>query len=135
MTPKRRLILVLAFLAALTLSLSLAVACGGGGGEEGEAGQTSAPATGTDLELAIEQVGAMLEAAQQGDLEAAEVAFEDGHDPLHAVIDDLEASDPDLAAELDEAVDDAEKDFEEGADADHIVEIGNEILGLLEQVE
>ena len=77
----------------------------------------------------------MLVAAEGGDLEAAEAAFAAGHDPLHEVIESLETSDPDQADALDEAVDDAEMDFEEAADAEHIVEIGREIRDLLQQVE
>jgi len=98
-------------------------------------GLTDTPAATPGLEEAIDQIDAMLVAAESGDLEAAEAAFEAAHDPLHEVIESLETSDPDQAAALDEAVEDAENDFKEESDADHIVEIGQEIRDLLRQLE
>ena len=122
----RRRGIVLASILALALTLlGLATACDGQ--EEAES-----PRLGTqDLQVALEQVTAMVAAAEIGNLEAAEAAFEAAHDPLHEVIETLAAADPGLSQDLDEAVEDAEKDFEEGEEAEHIVEIGNEILGLL----
>jgi hypothetical protein len=131
MLAKRHVAFGLALVVALGLA-GLAAACSD---EEEGTSQVGTPAAASDLQQAMDQVSAMRAAAQEGDLEAAQGAFEDGHDPLHEVIEDLEAGNPDLAAELDKAVDDAEKDFDEGADADHIVEIGNEILDLLEQAD
>lgn len=132
MNGKRQLALGLALAAALALA-GLAAACGGGG--ESEEPEESSSTMETHMQTALDHTDEMIAAAKEADLEAAKAHFEEGHDPLHEVIEDLGASDPDLAADLDEAVDDAEKDFEEGADADHIVEIGNDILDLLEQVE
>lgn len=117
----------------LALALvGLVAACGNG---DGTASPTDTPAAASGLQEAIDQIDAMLVAAEGGDLEAAEAAFAAGHDPLHEVIESLETSDPDQADALDEAVDDAEMDFEEAADAEHIVEIGREIRDLLQQVE
>ncbi len=75
----------------------------------------------------------MIVAAETGDLGAAETAFESAHDPLHEVIEGLEASDADLAAELDEAVEHAEEAFEEGEAAEHVAEEAQEIRDLLAQ--
>ena len=119
----------------LVLALALvgfATACGGG---DDAPSATDTPATATDLQEAIDQIDAMVAAAEGGDLEAAEAAFEAAHDPLHEVIEGLEASDPDQAIALDEAVEDAEKDFEDAADAEHIVEIAQELRDLLGQVK
>jgi hypothetical protein len=116
-------------------------ACGEGDGTASPtdtpaaASPTDAPAAASGLQEAIDQIDAMVAAAEGGDLEAAEAAFEAGHDPLHEVIDSLETTDAALAAQLDEAAEDAEKDFEEAADAEHIVEIGQEIRDILRQVE
>lgn len=135
MTASRYLAAGVILALALVITAT-AAACGGGGERDGaEQAQPTTPAASSDLQVAITQVNAMVSGAKAGDLDAAAAAFEEGHDPLHAVIDELEAGDPELAAKLDEAVDDAEKDLEEGADADHIVEIGNEILDLLAQIE
>jgi len=123
-------ILSFGLLIALAL-VPLAVACGGGREET-----TIEPGSmGQHMAQAMDHMNAMVAAAGQGDMDAAQAAFERAHDPLHAVIDDLEATNPELAAKLDEAVDDAEKDLAEGADADHIVEIGNQILDLLRQAQ
>lgn len=119
----------------VVLALALvgfAAACSDG---DGTASPTDTPAVPSGLQQAIDQIDAMIVAAEAGDLETAEAAFEVGHDPVHEVIDSLETTDADLAAQLDEAVEDAEADFEEAADAEHIVEIGQEIRGLLRQVE
>ena len=128
----------------VVLALALvgfAAACGDGDGTASPTdtpaatAPTDTPAAPAGLQEAIDQIDAMIVAAEAGDLEAAEAAFEAGHDPLHEVIQSLGTNDPDQAAALDEAVEDAEKDFEEAADAEHIVEIGQEIRGLLRQVE
>ena len=107
-------------------------ACGGG---DGTASPTDTRPAASDLQEAIEQIDAMVDNAEGGDLAAAEAAFEAAHDPLHEIIESLETSDPDQAAALDEAVEDAEKDFADEEDADHIVEIGTEIRDLLGQVQ
>ena len=122
--------------AALLVIAALAAACGGG--DDNDTTPTASPittataASATDVQVAIDEIGAMVSAAEDDDLAAAQAAFDAAHDPLHAVIDGLEATNLDLATELDEAVDDAESDLEEGEEAEHIVEIGNEILQLLE---
>ncbi len=119
----------------VVLALALvgfAAACGDG---DDAGSPTDTPPASSDLQQAGDRIDAMIAAAEGGDLEAAEAAFKAGHDPLHEVIESLETSDPDLAAQLDEAVEDAEEDFEEDADAEHIVEIGKEIRDLLGQVE
>lgn len=133
MRSRRHLVVGLTLVAALTVA-GLTAACGGGGKDEQPA-DGAGGTMGAHMQQAMDSMGAMVAAAEAGDMEAAEAAFEDGHDPMHDLIDELEADDPDLAAELDEAVDDAEKDFDEGVDADHIVEIGNEILDLLNEAE
>ena len=119
----------------VVLALALvgfAAACSDG---DGTASPTDTPVAPSGLQQAIDQIDAMIVAAEGGDLETAEAAFEAGHDPVHEVIDSLETTDADLAAQLDEAVEDAEADFEEAADAEHIVEIGQEIRDLLRQAE
>lgn len=117
----------------LTLALvGFVAACGDGGGTSSP---TDTPVAPSGLLEAIDQVDAMIAAAEGGDLVAAEAAFEAGHDPLHEVIESLETSDSDQADALDEAVNDAEKDFEEAAAADHIIEIGQEIRDILGQLE
>lgn len=125
----RHLALGSGLIAGLALAV-LAAACGGGEESQG----TAAPTAGS-LEAARLHVEQMVAAAENADLPGAKAHFEAGHDPLHAVIDDLQVSDPALAASLDEAVDDVEGDLEKGEEADHIVEIGNQILDLLAQVE
>lgn|SRR5574341_375527 len=129
MRSVRILLLALGALAVI----SLALACGGDDEESGAGGATTAAPT--DLEKAKDAVSAMISAAEGGDLVAAEEALTEGDPALHAVIDSLESENADLAADLDEAVEDAEKDLDTGEEAEHIVEIGNEILGLLEQVD
>jgi len=119
--------------AVLALALvGFAAACGGG---DDTASATDTPAAPSGLQESIDQIDAMVAAAEGGDLEAAEAAFEAAHDPLHEVIESLETSNPDQAAAIDEAVEDAEKDFEEESDAGHIVEIAQEIRDLLGQIE
>ncbi len=132
MTGKHHLVLGLALSVILGLA-GLAAACGGGGGEKAPAA-TARPVA-SHMQHAMDQMSTMVAAAEKGDLKAAEAAFEDGHDALHDVISELKASNPGLAEELDKAVDDAEKDFKEGADADHMVKIGKEILGLLDKAK
>ncbi len=125
----------IAGIGVVVLALALvgfAAACGDG---DGTASPTDTPVAPSGLQQAIDQIDAMIVAAEGGDLETAEAAFEAGHDPVHEVIDSLETTDADLAAQLDEAVEDAEADFEEAADAEHIVEIGQEIRDLLRQAE
>ncbi len=124
----------------LALALSgFAAACGGGDDaaspSDTPAAPSDTPAATSGLQEAIEQIDTMLVAAEGGDLAAAEAAFEAAHDPLHEVIESLQTSDPDQAAALDAAVGDAENDFEEEADAEHIIEIGQEIRDLLGQVQ
>lgn len=121
-------------LAAMLILAGLAAACGSGG-KEAASQSDAAASTASALETARLHVEQMVAAAENADLPGAKAHFEAGHDPLHAVIDDLQASDPALAASLDEAVDDVEGDLEKGEEADHIVEIGNQILDLLAQVE
>lgn len=122
-------------MAALLALAALAAVCGGD--DENGTTPTASPiatttaASATDVQVAIDEIGAMVSAAEDDDLAAAKVAFDAAHDPLHAVIDGLEATNAGLATDLDEAVDDAESDLEDGEEAEHIVEIGNEILGLL----
>ena len=125
----------IAGIGVVVLALALvgfAAACSDG---DGTASPTDTPVAPSGLQQAIDQIDAMIVAAEGGDLETAEAAFEAGHDPVHEVIDSLETTDADLAAQLDEAVEDAEADFEEAADAEHIVEIGQEIRDLLRQAE
>lgn len=125
----------IAGIGVVVLALALvgfAAACSDG---DGTASPTGTPVAPSGLQQAIDQIDAMIVAAEGGDLETAEAAFEAGHDPVHEVIDSLETTDADLAAQLDEAVEDAEADFEEAADAEHIVEIGQEIRDLLRQAE
>ena len=123
----------IALLAAALVALAgLAAACGDGDNGGAPAGDSADGAATADVQVAVDEITAMVSAAGEDDLEGAQTAFDAAHDPLHAVIDGLEATNPDLATELDEAVDDAETDLEEGEEADHIVEIGNEILGLLQ---
>ena len=132
----RRISRKIAGIGIVVLALALigfVAACGDG--DNGTASPTDTTAAPSDLQQAKDQIEAMIVAAEGGELETAEAAFEAGHDPLHEVIESLETSDPDQGDALDEAVDDAEEDFEEGADAEHIVEIGQEIRDLLRQVE
>ncbi len=118
--------------AALVAVAGLAAACGDGDEGGAPAGDSANGAATADVQVAVDEITAMVSAAGQDDLEGAQTAFDAAHDPLHAVIDGLEATNPDLATELDEAVDDAETDLEEGEEAEHIVEIGDEILALLQ---
>lgn len=127
----RRGFAIALLIAALLALAALAAACGDGGEESAPEGDSAGGASPTDVQVAIDEITNMVSAAGENDLEAAKTAFDAAHDPLHAVIDELEATNADLAAQLDEAVDDAETDLEEGEEAEHIVEIGNEILGLL----
>ena len=118
--------------AALLALVGLAAACGDGDEGGTPAGDTATGAMGAAVQTSINGITAMVSSAEEDDLEGAQTAFDAAHDPLHAVIDGLEATNPDLATELDEAVDDAETDLEEGEEAEHIVEIGDEILALLQ---
>ena len=123
----------IALLAAALVALAgLAAACGDGDNGGAPAGDSADDAATSDVQVAIDEITAMVSAAGEDDLEGAQTAFDAAHDPLHAVIDGLDATNPDLATELDEAVDDAETDLEEGEEAKHIVEIGDEILALLQ---
>ncbi len=128
----RRGFAIALLVAALLALVGLAAACGDG--EEGgtPAADTATDAAGAALQTSIDEITAMVSAAEGDDLEGAQTAFDAAHDPLHEVIDALEAAGSDLATELDEAVDEAETDLEEGAEAEHIVAIGNEILALLQ---
>lgn len=112
--------------------VGFAAACGDG---DGTASSTDPPAAASDLQEAIDQIDAMVIAAEAGDLAAAEGAFDAAHDSLHEIIEGLETSDPDQAAALDEAVEHAEEDFADNAEAEHIVGNGQEIRGLLGQVQ
>lgn len=131
----RRGFTITILMAALLALVGLAAACGDDDGADtptASATTTATTATTVDVQAAIDEITVMVSAAQDDDLAAAQVAFDAAHDPLHAVIDGLEATNPDLATELDEAVDDAEADLEDEEEAEHIVEVGNEILGLLQ---
>lgn len=127
--------LLIGFLAAAVLLAvaAVAAACGDDGGDG--AADSETPQAADALQVSLDRTSEMVAAAAEGDLEAANAAFDAAHDPLHEVIDALEASQSSLAADLDEAVDDAEADLEEGEEAEHIVEIGNEILDLLERAD
>lgn len=132
MQHRSGIVLGLVLAVALTLA-GLAAACGDGQEDNGSAGANGADGGETaNVQTAIDQVTEMVSAAEQDDLAGAQAAFDAAHDPLHAVIDALEAANSDLASDLDKAVDDAETDLESGEEADHIVEIGNDILDLLQ---
>ena len=118
--------------AALLALVGLAAACGDGEDGGTPVADTTTDAAGAALQTSIDEITAMVSAAQGEDLEGAQTAFDAAHDPLHEVIDALEAAGSNLATKLDEAVDDAEKDLGAGEEAEHIVEIGNEILDLLQ---
>lgn len=117
-------------MAALLALPALALACGDNGGTSQSPPDGSGLA---ELETARSFIDQMLKAAEGGDLEAAEAAFEGAHDALHEVMEALEAGDADLAAELDEAVDHAEEAFKEGEEAQHVAEEAQEIADLLEE--
>ncbi len=86
-------------IAVIALALvGFAAACGDG---DDAASPTDTPAAASDLQEAINQIDAMVVAAEGGDLAAAKTAFEAAHDPLHEVIASLETSDPDQATALD----------------------------------
>lgn len=128
----RRGFAIALWVTALVALAGLAAACGDGDNGGAPAGAGADNAATADIQVAIDEITAMVSAAEEDNLEGAQTAFDAAHDPLHEVIDVLEATDSDLATELDEAVDDAETDLEEGEEAEHIVEIGNEILVLLQ---
>ncbi len=128
----RRGFAIALLLAALVALAGLAAACGDGDEGGAPTGDSADDAATAEVQASIDGITAMVSAAEEDDLEGAQTAFDAAHDPLHAVIDELEAANPDLGTELDEAVDDAETDLEEGEEAEHIVEIGNEILVLLQ---
>lgn len=131
MTARRYLILAIGMVALLALS-AVVLACGDNGGSDGSAPEGAA-AESSDLDAARSFIDRMESAAEAGDLEAAEAAFESAHDRLHEVIEALESTDGDLAAELDEAVEHAEEAFEEGEEAEHVAEEAAEIGDLLEE--
>ncbi len=130
MNNRRVFFLILVPALALVLT-GFSLACGGED-EEAETGTPAADAR-DNLQVSVDKVNEMVAAAADGDLNAANAAFEAAHDPLHEVIEALEPVNADLSKDLDEAVEDAEKDLEEGEEAGHIAEIGNEIGDLLQQ--
>ncbi len=119
--------------AALLLALSIvALACGDDGGTS-EGASDGVAEEASDLDAARNFMSEMVTAAQAGDLAAAQAAFDSAHDHLHEVIEALESTDADLAAELDEAVDHAEEALAEGEEGEHLAEEAEEIGDLLAQ--
>lgn len=133
MKTHRLLALTIGGIALLVLTAA-AFACSGNGEEESGTPQGAAEGS-SDLDAARSFMQQMMGAAQTGDMGAAHEAFEGAHDHLHEVIGALEASDPDLAAELQEAVDHAEEALEEGEEMEHVMDEAAEIADLLAQVE
>ncbi len=129
MTARRLLAFAIGLAALLALSAA-AFACGDNGDSDGTNGAADES---SDVDAASGFIDEMTTAAEGGDLEAAEEAFESAHDPLHEVIEALEAGNGELAAELDQAVEHAEEAFAEGEEAEHVAEEAGEIAELLEQ--
>ena len=124
--------LVVLGLGVLMALAGLAAACGGGGGDESNGGSS---VMGEHMQTAMDHMGQMIAAAEGGDLDAAKTHLEAADPALHEVIDDLKGSDAALATDLEEAVEYAEADIESGEEAEHIVEIGDEIVALLGRAE
>ena len=123
----------LAALPPVALLGLVAVACGGDDNTDRQRDDAgTATAAGTAMDQAMEHMDEVLAAAEQGDLAAAAEHLELADPFLHEVIEDLEDTDATRAADLEEAVEDAEKDIEEGEEADHIAEVAQEIIDILE---
>lgn len=134
MSMKRLLVAGSTILVLLVIVSLAGFACG----DDDDGGSDGSTATATDtaesdLDTARGFIDEMATAAAAGDVEGAETAFESAHDPLHEVIEALEDTDPNLAADLDEAIEHAEAAFEEGEETEHIEEEANEISEVLDQ--
>ncbi len=116
---------------AILLALSVvALACGDDGGTNEDVSDGTVEDT-SDIDAARNFMSQMVSAAQAEDLAAAQRAFDSAHDHLHEVIEVLESTDAELAAELEEAVDHAEEALEEGEEGEHLAEEAEEINNLL----
>lgn len=141
MKTGRFLILSLGAVLAATVLLA---ACGGD--DEAQPSATvRAPSDSTGMNMggassshanqAMEKMDLMVAAAKAGKMKDAEQSLESADEHLHAVINELKTKNAKLATELDEAVEDAEKDMKAGEKPDHIVEAGEAIMVLLKKAQ